>query len=568
MAAMLLPFTLGALDLQPNQRILGHYTTDDLATSGWGSNALEGLTTVATDYTPDELAIFDGGEIVAVRIGLFLSTPISRLFMVPVTPDGELVTDDMIEWACDASSVGWNMIELETPYKIEIPEGYSLRVGFDYEQATKSSKPLSVVKKGTTYPTYHYVNGSWMKLIFDSRGNLSLQCIVEKDQYPENVIRVRNVVADKLAHLGDDVAYSFQTCNLGVGNVPVGGCTYEVALNGEVIETLTNPVALTQEYITINGVINTDGLAPGAHTLTVTPTMINGEPIENPKVSTTTFCIYDYGFSRQMRLVEQFTSTWCTYCPQGTANIEGLTRMRDDIAWVAVHQNMGSVDPFRTLQCDTIADYQGIDGYPEGTFDRTTGLSSAAKVYAVLTSLAPSTMNEFLDYVADLGPSWATVNVNSTYDADTRKAVITIDGDLAPGFDGLMGEDSKLTVYITEDGLVAPQTSGGDDYVHNNVLRKALGSAKGVALKKTGDTYKNVFNVDIPAEWNANKLSVVAFISRPLRNKALKDIYVTNANKRKLGEYDEIPFILGDVNDDGLVNISDVTTLIYMLLNN
>ena len=566
MTAMLLPFALGALDLQPNQLIMGHYTTDDLATTGWGSNALEGLSTVATDFTPDDLAFFAGGEIVAVRIGLYLSTPISRVFIIPITPDGVLLWNDITEWPCNASSVGWNMIELETPYKIDLPEGYSLRIGFDYEQATMNSKPLSIVKKGTVCPTYHLVNGEWKRLVFDSKGNLSLQCIVESDHFPEYVIRVRNINVKKLIHTGEDVSYSFETCNLGITNVPAGGCTYEIAVDGEVIATMTNPVALTQEYTPMSGVLSTDGLPTGMHTLTVTPTMVNGEPLENPTVFTATFSTYDQGFRRQMHLVEQFTSTGCTFCPQGTSNIVGLTEMRDDIAWVAIHQDMGSADPFRTLQCDTLNSYQGIDGYPEGTFDRTAGISSASKIYAVLTNLSPSTMSTFLDYVEDLNPSWGTVNVNSTYDATTRHAVITIDGELVPGFEGIMGEGSNLTVYITEDGLVAPQTSGGNDYVHNHVLRIALGSVKGVALNKTGDNYKNVFNIDIPEEWNADNLSIVAFISRPLRSGALTDLYVTNANKRKLGEYDEPAFIPGDVDGNGLVNISDVTVLIQYLL--
>ena len=267
-----------------------------------------------------------------------------------------------------------------------------------------------------------------------------------------------------------------------------------------------------------------------------------------------------------MRLVEQFTSTGCTYCPQGSANIQNLCNMRDDIAWVAVHENMNNTDPFRTLQCDSITSFEGIDGFPEGTFDRTTGISSASQVYAVLTNLAATTMSTFLDYIAE-DPSWATVNVNSTYNPVTRQAVITIDGELVPDFNDRMGADSKLTVYLTEDGLVAPQVSGGNNYVHNNVLRKALVSVKGVTINKTGNTYKNEFTYTIPSNWNADNLNIVAFISRPLRPNALTDLYVTNANKRKLGEFDQPSVEPGDVNGDDIINIDDVTFLIDMLLS-
>lgn len=565
LAALLLPFATGAVDLQPNQLLMGHYTSDALASSGWGSNALDSLATVATDITPDELALYKGGDIVAFRVGLFLSTPVSRLFIIPVTPEGNLLMNEMTEWSCNASAQGWNMIELETPYTINVPEGYSLRIGFDYVQANKSAKPLSIVKEGVTYPTYHLVDGQWKKLVLSTKGNLSLQCVVENENFPQYVIRVRNIQHEKIAIRGTDINYSFETFNMGTTSIPAGSCSYEVAVDGTVINTLTNPVALTNQPITLQGVISTDNLPAGGHTLTITPVAVGGETIENPTVFTSTFATYDHGFNRQMRLVEQFTSTNCTYCPAGTSNIANLTNMRDDIAWVAIHEYMSGADPFMTNQTDSIDDLQGIDGYPEGTFDRSVGLQSATKVYAVLTSLPASTMSSFLDYVESQGPSWATVYINSTFDESNRKAVVTVNGDLVPGFEGFMGEDAKLTVYITEDGLVAPQVSGGNDYVHNNVMRLALGSVLGVNLNKTGDTYKNTFNVNIPSDWNADKLNIVAFISRPLGN-ALTDIYVTNANKRKFGESDEPATIMGDVNNDGNVAIDDVTVLINCLL--
>jgi hypothetical protein len=63
-------------------------------------------------------------------------------------------------------------------------------------------------------------------------------------------------------------------------------------------------------------------------------------------------------------------------------------------------------------------------------------------------------------------------------------------------------------------------------------------------------------------------MEIVAFISRPLANGAsgvYTDLYVNQANKRKLGEFDE-PTMRGDVNGDGKVTIEDVTDLIDCLL--
>ena len=355
MAAMLLPLALQALDLPSNQMILGHYTTDDLNTNGWGKAFLKDLVLpIATDLTADELAMFQGSKIVAFRVGLAEEAPVTRVFVMPLDANGK-PTNEVIEWPCNVSSQGWNMIELETPYTVNVPEGYGLRIGFDYEQPTKTSKPLSVVKVGTTYPTYHYVNGEWKKLILSTKGNLSMQCVVESDHFPEYVVRVRNINLPGFVPTGTDINYTFETCNLGLTTVPAGACTYEIAVDGEVIETLTNPAALGYDYVPMSGVIHTADLTAGGHTLSITPVSVNGEALDNPTVFTATFANYDYGFGRQMRLVEQFTSTECTWCPLGSQGLQALSDMRGDIAWVGIHQILSSYDPFQNAQADTIA---------------------------------------------------------------------------------------------------------------------------------------------------------------------------------------------------------------------
>ena len=88
-------------------------------------------------------------------------------------------------------------------------------------------------------------------------------------------------------------------------------------------------------------------------------------------------------------------------------------------------------------------------------------------------------------------------------------------------------------------------------------------------MNRDGNSYKNEFTYTIPSTWNADNLSIVAFISRPITNGisgVYTDMYVNQANKRKLGEFDEPDVLRGDVNGDGEVNIIDVTDLIDCLL--
>ena len=573
MAAMLLPLVLGAQELAPNQKILGHYTTDDIALGGcWGKSFLNGVCPIATDLTSDELAFFQGSKIVAFRVGLSESTPVTRVFVIPVDGSGNLQTET--EWSCEVSDEGWNVITLDDPYLINLPDNYKLRIGFDYEQ-TKTNKPISAVKVGTIYPTYNYRNNNWVNYGVNSVGNLSLQVICENDNFPTYAIRIRNLQAKSMIKIGDPMQIQFQASNMGIAQVNAGQCTFNIAIDGEVVGTATNPTDLTANYADVVCSIPTAGLSVGEHTLTVTVATANGDVIENPMSLSSTFKTFEHGFTRQMRLVEQFTSTGCTWCPTGSRALQALCDLRGDIAWVGVHVLFGSpTDPFATSQNDSISSFEHCTGYPEGSFDRYPGVETAGEVCGVLSYTSPTegaqAFSNFLESVSDSSPSWATVNINSTFDEATREAKITINGDLVPNFEDLMGNDAKLTVYITENNLVAAQVDQGtviSDYVHNNVLRKVLGSVKGVELQKNGDTYTNEFSYTIPTSWKANDLNIVAFISRPLRANSLNDIYVTNCNKRKLGEYDEPSVLRGDANGDGRVTIDDVSKLIDYLLS-
>lgn len=573
-----MPMAVGAQWLAPspitlpdNQRLLGHYTTDSLATTGWGRASLEGTCTVAIDLTTDELAAFQHGKIVAMRVGLAEATPISRVFVIPI--DSKKQLGQTVEWSCDASDQGWNVIELNDPYLINLPDGYSLRVGFDYEQSA-TNKPVSAVKVGTVYSILHFMsNGNWGSYISRSKGNLSLQCIVEKDKFEDYVIKPRNLtIPGFVLHGATEFTINFEVANFGLEASFDGEVTFAVAIDGTQVGTFTQALSLTSAYVPVTASIPlTLDLAQGIHTVTLTPVAVNGETVNEPLTTEGALSYLKKAFDRQMHLAEQFTSTECMWCPLGSKSLKSLCELRNDVAWVGIHGILYDYDPFNTAQCDSLMYFEGANAYPMGAFDRTTGIESANSIIGGLTYDNPAEgaayFNSFLEYV-EQSPAWATVNINSTFDADSRKAVVTIDGELAEGYEDFMGSDSKLTVYLTEDSLVATQIDQDTyvtDYVHNGVMRQALGSAMGVALKRQGDSYKNVFTVNIPEDWKTENMNIVAFISRPLGN-AYTDIYVTNTNKRKLGEADAPATLLGDVNGDGKRDVADVSILINAVL--
>lgn len=563
-------------DLGENQLIMGHYDTDDYATDGLGITSLPGTISIGTILTPDELAAFQGGKIVKFRVALSASTTVSRVFVVPVSPSGNygLTT----AWNCSVNSVGWNEITLSTPYEINLDANYSLMIGFDYRQ-TSSNYPISAVEVGEIYPSYILYNGSWQNVGLDSYGNLGVQCIVESENFPDYLVALNDLYVPNFIHKGDDIHYIFASRNAGVAStIEAGACTYNILIDGILAATVSNPQALTRSYSDIDGYITSALLAVGKHTLTVTVNSLFGEPVENPASVSTTFVVYESGFDHQMHMLEELTSNSCTYCPLGQSFIKTFLAMRDDIAMVAIHGNQSAVDPCNTAQCDTLFDYLGGGGWPYASFDRSVGWEDDKNVavgigyYEQYHQQLAQELSSFYDYLAQT-PAFATININSKIDDATNVATVTVDGQLIPDFTAVMGEDAKLTVYLTEDSIIYRQLNNGtwvQRYQHDHVLRVALGSALGNDLKITGNTFKNEFTYTLPSSWKKDKMDVIAFISRPLKNGesgVYTDLYVNQANKRKLGEFDEVPEILrGDVNKDGAITVADVSALIDYLL--
>jgi len=572
-AAMLLPMAMGAqtgllqragtplktnsrhmapaqVTLGENQKIMGHYDTDDVASTneGLGLTGLPGVIPIATVLDPSELAVFQGGKIVAFRVGLAAATPVTRVFVAPVSAAGvPSGIGAMTEWSCNVSNAGWNEITLETPYEINLDGNTSLMIGFDYAQ-TSSNYPISAVTVGTIYPSYCYIKSgrkyTWENVGLDSYGNLSVQCIVESDNYPDYQLQMANLKVANYVKAGQDMNFTFDVRNSGIKDIEVGAVGFDVMIDGEKVSSLTNDAVISSQFVDLQGTVAIpQDLESGSHTLSVVMNSLNGEALTEAQTVERSFILYANGYPRQKHMVEQLTSTYCTYCPLGNSLLNILTTQRDDIIWVGLHGNLGSgVDPFRCDQADTIMAYMtgGSISYPSGVFDRSTGweddvnIANGLGYYEQYHSQVASELGVFFDYITEMTPTFATINGRCKLNDNVAEVVIS--GEMTPDFDVMMGENAKLNVYIVEDGLVAPQLNAGtwiNDYTHNGVFRVALGSVFGVAFNKDGDSYSNSFEFTIPEGWNKDNLRVVAFISRPLSNGgggAFGDMYIDNAD--------------------------------------
>lgn len=125
-------------------------------------------------------------------------------------------------------------------------------------------------------------------------------------------------------------------------------------------------------------------------------------------------------------------------------------------------------------------------------------------------------------------------------------------GKLINQYQQLIGDDARLTVYLTEDKVIGKQNTGGSiakpRFTHNYVLRKIVTGTLGDALQTNGNSYENDYEVELDDAWKTKDMNIIAFISRPMKEQekdgktalasAMNDLWVDNTNMVAVGESD------------------------------
>ena len=436
------------VELPDNQKIMGHFDSDAISTEGVALTTT-GKITLGVILESEEIDLFYGGRIVAFRVGLAENTTVSKVFVMPISAGGSYGT--MVPWTCSVSETGWNVIQLPTPYLLDIPEGGRLMIGFEYEQ-TSTNKPLALVNEGEVYDTYMRkkvgATYRWMTAGLKSQGNLCVQCIVEKDNYPEVLIKAANLVAPKFVNKAEGLPFSFTVKNRGTQPLDAQALSFDVNVDGKKLSTVSNSEAIEPgEIKTLQGIAEIADLESGSHTLTIDGAMAGEEVLDYVYPMNADFVAHSGSFPRQKHVVEQLTSTYCTYCPLGNSMLGILTSERDDIIWVGLHGNLGSgVDPYTTAQGDTAMVYMtgGSISYPSAAFDRSTGWEDDAQIvnsigyYEEYHQQMAGELGQFFDFIAEQKPTFASINIDPVVDKDTREAVITVSGEMTSDFDYLL----------------------------------------------------------------------------------------------------------------------------------
>ena len=245
----------------------------------------------------------------------------------------------------------------------------------------------------------------------------------------------------------------------------------------------------------------------------VTVTFFSGCVEVVPEIST------EFTYTGRKVLIEEFTGVQCVNCPEGSKKIEELVALHgDNLIPISIHAGdfsapySESLYDFNTPEGEILENsYLGpVIGFPIAVVNRKQ-FDGENDLPIFLRSWAGHIATELLEEPK------LDISIDNDFDETTRELTIEV----SLNFSETVTEGLGISIMILEDGIVDYQlTPNGkqSDYIHKHVLRTMLTDYTGDAISTnqtvSGQRPAFTYTFDVPAEWNAENCSVVAFVSQ------------------------------------------------------
>ena len=590
-------------ELEANQRYINYSYDESYVWPSTFPADTQGAIALGTLFYSDAFKKYEGCKIVGARFYVNIPIGASKVGVchVKIENNTPYVGDILASKEVPSTVAHWNYVWFDEPYKIDTKTFDGLLPYYDFTPSNMSADAgYPIASSGTWAGTcgalaYGDVDGkhdpnswAWQPIYLGTDGsNLMIQLIIEKED--GNFI-IHDLVMDKIAmspFVKNDTktGVAFTCHNDGRDNITnvkfgievdgekMGTFTYDKDNVGDNFREITNA---DYSNIPVGLPINKDW-AIGEHEVTVYPVLVEGKEPEgdltNDKL-TTKFKVYKDNFDRTKNLVEFYACQLSkyTYFADQVLDKTAKAREDDDLAIVSIHGESqqvnkdGSVetltDVFTVPEANKLA-YYSTPSDGSGAFNRyfyDNDVINTEKALTVNMAAQDASdqenvvgmLNTIIDESAAYYPSFSTVGIESKLDDATGKLSIKVMGKLINGYQKLIGDDARLTVYLTEDKVIGKQNTGGSTakprFTHNYVLRKIVTGTLGDALQTNGNSYENDYEVELDNAWKSNNMHIIAFVSRPMKEQekdgktalasAMNDLWVDNTNMVAVGESD------------------------------
>lgn len=589
-------------ELEANQRYINYSYDESYVWPSTFPADTQGAISLGTLFYSDAFKKYEGCKIVGARFYVNIPIGASKVGVchVKVENGTPYVGDILASKEVPSTVAHWNYVWFDEPYKIDTKTFDGLLPYYDFTPSNMSADAGNPIASSGTWAgtcgalAFGDVDGkhdpntwAWQPIYIGTDGsNLMIQLIIEKED--GNFI-LHDLVMSKMAMVpfaksGNTTGLAFTCHNDGRDNITnvkfgievdgekMGTFTYDQKTAGDAFREITDA---DNSNIQVGLPIDKDW-SIGEHEVTVYPVLVEGKEPEgdltNDKL-TTKFKVYKDNFDRTKNLVEFYACQLSkyTYFADQVLTKTAKAREDDDLAIVSIHGDGQQVnedgtvetlsDVFTVPEANKLANYSTPSDASAAfnryfydndviNYDKALTVNMAAQKASDQENVV-GMLNTIINESAAYYPSFSTVSIDSKLDDATGKLSIKVMGKLINKYQKLIGDDARLTVYLTEDNVRGKQNTGGSiakPTTHNHVLRKIVTNTLGDALQTNGNSYENDYEIELDDAWKSKNMHIIAFISRPMKEQekdgktalasAMNDLWVDNTNMVAVGDSD------------------------------
>ena len=439
-----------------NQVWWGYFSENDFSTADLTIGTGKAMTLMAAIYVPANHEQLGNANIIAARVYLasnVVSTLSGLKIWVSKTLPQKASDADVVLSTLGTLTAGANDFKLRSPYAVN-------NEGFYIGYSVKSTTGYFIRSGGKDAPNAFLVGNpeegmAWTDLNGNGLGKLAFQILVQDGNFQDNCVTVddfeQNVVVQ-----GQQVNVPIKITNQGANDV--SSISYTIGTDGgsttEEKTVSVGPLALNG-FTTLNIPFASDEQARKLQK-TFTVTQVNGNPNTAKKSSGQGFLISVKKKQSVTPVIEEFTGTWCGWCPRGIVGMDKVHEAYgDQVVQIAAHSG----------DIMAISEYQPVintytEGYPNSITDRR---YVADPSYSTLVA----TLNKAFARVAqgsiDLQAEWSSnFKTKVVFNTTTRFSYNDDDGQYGIAYllveDGLTGTGSNWS----QTNYYSGQTVGGD----------------------------------------------------------------------------------------------------------
>lgn len=369
-----------------------------------GSDLIGNVLEAAIEIPATQAQQWVGNSLSGMRIGYGQSSSMEVLVYVTKDLAGEPVYSQKVKLT---TKEGWNTVEFDEPYVID---GSAFFIGYQSLIETAQDFPLGIDYQvpENSYSDWVALNNEW-EHIGEYWGSVCIKALVSGDNLPQSDVALLDMYVPPFATLDSPVTITAQICNNGAATIK------SVKVN-----VLEGDAVTSSQNVTLD-----ESVAPGDYAwvdiedvkltqtgvnlpVVVQVAEVNG--ITNESVTSGALVGFistaEKGFERNV-VVEEFTGTWCGFCPRGIVGMKYMEEnyAKDGFIGIAVHYN----DDMQSSSYVEVANIFSGGSYPSAVIDRFYYFDPSAE-----------TLELYYQYETQY-PTYAGLDVTATYDQSSGK---------------------------------------------------------------------------------------------------------------------------------------------------